>query len=679
MAHEFEVKQSLDDSLRTRLAVTWVLGTFLACSVLGRSAAIQLFKNPRLEAMANRQYHAKSLIKPNRGSILDRNGEPLAVSVEAYSLAANPTKIRQRWLIARLLAKSIHSSYARLMNKLSEPKEFVWIKRHLSEAELKNFKKLGVVDTEGDLVEGLWLVKESNRVYPHHQLAAHLLGNVNIDSEGLEGVELWQDERMRGKVVSVSAIKDALGRPTFIDAQAASQVQNGDSVTLTLDSVLQYEVEQELAAAVHRTGSRGGVVIVMDAVSGEILSLANEPVFDPNQKGISADRRRNRAITDGFEPGSILKPILLAGALTYGWRLTDEVWGERGAFILQKKKISEAEAREKYEWISLKKMIQVSSNIAAAKVALKLGSDRYLKTLISFGFGARTGLGFPGEIPGRLPGKKEWQPLSLANIGFGQGILVTAIQMARAYSAILNGGWLVEPTLLKMAGGPGKANSESKSEIELTFGAAHQIISRRVGYQVIEAMESVTQEGGTGLKAALPGYRVAGKTGTAQEIDPITKKYSHDKYISSFVGFPVDTGMKIVVFTSLNEPRVGYYASETAAPLFREVLNSVVRHYSIPGHIPARMEPKTLGVVESRTQAAPEFVTLPGLVRSPGEIDKWIMPSLIGLTQREAIQILQGHSFHLEMLGLGVLSSQVPVAGRKLGETDRVRLFFSEP
>jgi cell division protein FtsI/penicillin-binding protein 2 len=200
----------------------------MACSVLGRSAYIQLFKNTRLEAMASRQYHAKSLIKPIRGSILDRNGEALAVSVEAYSLAANPTKIRQRWLIARLLAKSIHSSYSRLMSKLSEPKEFVWIKRHLSSSELKNFKKLGVVDTDGDLVDGLWLVKENNRVYPHHQLAAHILGNVNIDSEGLEGVELWQDEKMRGKVVSVSAVKDALGRPTFIDAQAASQVQNGD-------------------------------------------------------------------------------------------------------------------------------------------------------------------------------------------------------------------------------------------------------------------------------------------------------------------------------------------------------------------------------------------------------------------------------------------------------------------
>ncbi|MEO5970528.1 MAG: peptidoglycan synthetase, partial [Bdellovibrionia bacterium] len=190
MVPEFGVKQSLDDSLRTRLAITLFVGMFLACSVLGRSAYIQLFKNIRLEAIANRQYHAKSLIKPNRGSILDRNGEPLAVSVEAYSLAANPTKIRQRWLIARLLAKSIHSSYSRLMNKLSEPKEFVWIKRHLSDAELKNFKKLGVVDTEGVLVDGLWLVKESNRVYPHHQLAAHILGNVNIDSEGLEGVEL---------------------------------------------------------------------------------------------------------------------------------------------------------------------------------------------------------------------------------------------------------------------------------------------------------------------------------------------------------------------------------------------------------------------------------------------------------------------------------------------------------
>ncbi len=696
---------------------------------------------------------------------MDRNGEPLAVSVDSYSLAANPTKIRQRWLIARLLSKSIHTSYSHLMNKLSEPKEFVWIKRHLSSVELKNFKKLGVVDTEGDLVDGLWLVKESSRVYPHHQLAAHILGSVNIDSEGLEGVELWQNEKMRGKVISVSAIKDALGRPTFIDADAlaASSLQNGDSVTLTLDSVLQYEVEQELASALHRTGARTGVVIVMDAVTGEILSLANGPTFDPNLKGISPDRRRNRAITDGFEPGSILKPVLLAGALSHGWRLSDEVWGERGSFILQKHKISEAEAHEKYEWISLKKMIQVSSNIAAAKVSLKLGTDRYLKALQSFGFGTKTGLGYPGEISGKLPNKKDWQPLTLANIGFGQGILVTPIQMARAYSAILNGGWLVEPTLLRSgtskvgrgkfgmgragleSGHAGSAHGEAgslevghlegKSEIELTFGAPHQIISRRIGAQVIEALESVTQEGGTGKKANLPGYRIAGKTGTAQEIDPVTKKYSHDKYVSSFVGFPLDTDHKIVIYTSLSEPRGGYYASETAVPLFREVLNSVVHRYSIPatirdgglagapggaaggsvgnsgrnlagslggpagslGKAESAVSPSS-GGTESITrdqvkssQSSPSFpgppgapslenhMTLPWLTKSPDAANKWLMPSLVGLTPREAIQILQGHSFRLEMRGVGIIASQVPAAGKKLGEKDTIRLVFAEP
>jgi cell division protein FtsI (penicillin-binding protein 3) len=683
-----------EESLRTRLIITLSVGAAMAFLVLGRSAYIQLFKNDRLEAIAKRQYQTKSLIKPNRGSILDRNGEPLAVSVEAYSLAANPTKIRQRWTIARLLAKSIHSSYIRLMNKLSEPKEFVWIKRHLSEAELKSFKKLGVVDTDGDLADGLWLVKESNRVYPRHCLAAHILGNVNVDSEGLEGVELWQEEKLRGRVASVSAIKDALGRPTLIDAQAANQLQDGESVTLTLDSVLQYEVEQELSNAIRRTGAHAGVVIVMDAVTGEILALANEPAFDPNQKGVPPERRRNRALTDGFEPGSILKPILLAGALSHGWRLSDEVWGEKGSFIIQKHKISEAEAHEKYEWISLKKIIQVSSNIGAAKLALKLGADRYLKTLISFGFGAKTGIGFPGEISGRIPPKKEMQPLTLANIGFGQGLLVTPLQVARAYAAILNGGWLVEPSLIKTK----PSEFKTKSEIELTFGALRQIMSRRIGAQVIEALESVTHEGGTGIKAGLVGYRVAGKTGTAQEIDSVTHKYSHDKYTSSFVGFPVDTERKIVVLASINEPHGVYYASETAAPLFREVLGSVVRHYSIPASFPDKSVPEMQknGVILSNfkeetlrvsdrmklSQSAPGFgegTRLPELPKTADEEGKWVMPSLVGLTQRESIQILHGHGFHLEMKGLGVVSTQRPLAGKKLGEKDTVRLFFSEP
>ena len=248
----------------------------------------------------------------------------------------------------------------------------------------------------------------------------------------------------------------------------------------------------------------------------KILALANEPGFNPNSKLGSLDRRRNRAITDGFEPGSTLKAILLVSALSHGWKLTDELWGEKGSFVVQGHRISESEAHEKFEWLTLQEMIKVSSNVVAAKLALKVGSEFYQKTLRSFGFGTKTGVGFPGEMAGKLPPEKKWSPLSLANVGFGQGLLVTPLQMIRAYAALANGGWLVQPRIVLPAPG---ASVLSRT----------RILSPRIARDVIQALERVTEEGGTGRKAAVIGYRIAGKTGTAQMVDPATKKYSKEK------------------------------------------------------------------------------------------------------------------------------------------------------
>jgi cell division protein FtsI (penicillin-binding protein 3) len=643
-----------------------------AAAILIRAAYIQILSNPRLESMARRQYQTRALIRPRRGPILDRNGEPLAINVETNSLAANPSKIRNRKTIARLLARSTDLPYSKILQKLSDKKEFVWIKRHLSDLELKRFKKWRVMDSDGDMVNGLWLVKESERAYPHGQLAAHILGDVNVDSEGLEGVELWMNERLRGKVVSVSAIKDALGRPTFIDAVAAKNVQDGEPVTLTIDASLQFEVEQELRNAVQRTSAKSGTVVVMNASNGEILAMANEPSFNPNDKGNPPDRRRNRAVTDGFEPGSTLKAVLAVSALSNGWKLSDQVWGERGSFTVQNHKISEAEAKEKFEWVSLKKMLQVSSNVAAAKIALKVGPDRYLKTIRNLGIGARSGLGFPGEIGGRIPARKEWSPLTVANIGFGQGILVTPLQMTRAYAAILNGGLLIQPSLLKKTG----ASTESTP----------RVFSSKVSQDVVEALEAVTLEGGTGVKASLPGYRVAGKTGTAQMVDPATGRYSKDKYISSFIGFAVGVEPKVVIFTSLVEPHGVYYASETAAPLFKEVLNSVANRCSLPIQVsPTKIAADHLYKDQVKiTQAAwvnPIDVNfkLEKQTGSTGNSSSWVMPSLKGLTPRETLRILRGHRFQVEVNGTGVVSNQIPEAGRNVAEGDTIRLILTEP
>lgn len=306
--------------------------------------------------MARKQFQSKVLIRPRRGAIVDRNGEPLAINIETSSLAANPSKVDNPKALAKLLHKATEVPYKKIVQRLSGNNEFVWIKRHLTENELHRLKKWRLIGADGDLIPGLMQVKESKRVYPHGELAAHVLGSSNIDSEGVEGIELWQDEKMRGKVLSVSAIKDAMGRPTFIDSVSAKSVQDhrdGQPVTLTIDASLQYAVEQELKNTVTKHSARGGSVIVMNAVNGEILAMANQPAFNPNDKNVAPDRRRNRALTDGYEPGSTLKAVLMASALSNNWKPSDQVWGEMGQGLkIQGRKISEAEAHEKYGWLT---------------------------------------------------------------------------------------------------------------------------------------------------------------------------------------------------------------------------------------------------------------------------------------------------------------------------------------
>jgi cell division protein FtsI (penicillin-binding protein 3) len=486
----------------------------------------------------------------------------------------------------------------------------------------------------------------------------------------------------------VSAVRDALGRPAFLDAVAATGgKKDGQTVRLTIDGSLQFAVEQELKAAVQKARAQGGSVIVMNAVNGEILAMANEPSFNPNRKGAPPSQRRNRVVTDGFEPGSTMKALLLAAALKNGGKLGDAVYGERGDFKVQGRRISEAESHERFEWISLKKMLQVSSNIGAAKLALKLGTEKYQQALRDFGIGSRSGMGFPGEIAGMMPANKRWQPLTLANVGFGHGLLVTPIQMARAYAAFFNGGWLVQPTLVK-------------TSIEgFSPQPPKRIFSQAVADDVVEALLAVTGEGGTGRKAALEGYRVAGKTGTAQKVDPKTGRYSKSSYISSFIGSAVEVEPRLVIFASVDEPRGSIYASETAAPLFRAVLNAAAARFSIPAQAePARVLASgregaapagAKGVISDRLRTSLAKVMLPPDPAVPAKLEwqgatedgamKWKMPSLVGLTPREAMAMLQGRKFQVQASGTGVIRSHHPDEGKVIQDGGTLRLQLGEP
>lgn len=669
------------DTFLIRLRILMGVCLVMALVILGRAFQFQIIGDQRLARLSKQQFQSRVLIQPTRGLIVDRNGENLAGSLEIQSLAADPKKIENPDKHIWGLSKALGLPYGEVAKKLKSNRDFVWIKRHLPADAKEQMKRFNVLSKTGSLPEGLWLVRESERVYPHNEVGAHIIGDVNVDMEGIEGVELWYNEHMRGKMGAVNAIRDALGRPAFVEGGSEKKVEDGKPVQLTIDIALQFAVERALKAAVEKHKADGGSVIVMDADTGEILAMANNPTLNAQRAGpLSA--RRNRAITDGLEPGSTMKPILMAAALEKGWTTKKLIWAEEGRYKIQGRWITEAESHEKFKWLNLKQMIQVSSNVGAAKVALDVGPALWSKTLKKFGFGAKTGTGFPGEISGIVPGAEKMKPLTLATMGFGQGMLVTPIQMARAYAVFANGGLLVEPTLIKQP----ESNSRR---------APVQILNSKIVEGVRDALLMTTVPPGTATAAAVPGFEIAGKTGTAQVVDPRTRKYSASHYVASFAGFAVGIEPRIVIYTLIDHPRGVYYASETAAPLFKEIFLATIHRLGIDSmtmttakSVPARQG--TVSAVErlaSLPAPAPVLESVPPpavtAATEPDDAGKpiaplWKMPSFVGLSAREVLDTLKGRNFHVQMRGFGLARAQRPAAGSTIKEGETLWIEFSE-
>lgn len=658
-------------SIRIRLSLVIGLFGLISVGMLGRSTYIQIWGDPKLENLARKQFQSRVMMNPRRGLIMDRTGEPLAINLETSSLAGSPAKILKSSSTLHLLARTLGVSPQALKKSLNPKKSFAWFERHASEERMDRFKKNGIITPAGEMPEGLWLVKEMKRVYPHGDLASSLLGGVNIDTAGIEGVELWKNSILRGKSASFDAYKDALGRPALIQASEQNKIKDGENVELSIDASLQFSVEEALLGAMEKTRSQSGLVIVMDSTNGEILALAQSTAG--GSKGV----KKVMAVTDGYEPGSTMKPLLLASAVNKGIvKTTDSMFGHYGKFTLQNRTINEAEAHEKYGFISLRKMVEVSSNIVAAELALKLGADRFLTSLKELGFGAKTGTQLPGEIGGWVPSPaqaKTIRPLTLATMGFGQSILVTPMQMLRGYAALSNGGFLVEPTLLKR-----KENEVVKKV---------QIFKKETVQDVTDAMLLVTEgEKGTGKKAHIDGYRVAGKTGTAQAVDPKTKRYSTSRHVASFIGFPTGVKQPVTILVVFDHPKgPAYFGGETAAPVFAQVLKSTTNRFSIPStekmEVPTQLtqeKPEKQQVEMTASSAEPMTISQTTAGIKELNLDHPIMPSVIGLTPQEAIRALKPFSPSIQVHGFGVIRRQSPDSGSTLVPGIKVGLYLEE-
>ncbi len=640
-----------------------------------RALHFQVFQDDRLLTLAKKQFQGRVLIRPRRGMIVDRNLEPLAISVEVQSLAANPKKIELSKISIKKLSKYLGVRQKKIKKLLKKNRSFVWIQRQISGKKIQLISNSGIVQPNGQLRKGFWLVKESKRIYPNGYVAGQILGQTNIDLVGVDGLEYQYNEYLKGKITSMKAIRDGLRRPTFIDAGEVKHIEDGKVLRLTLDAALQFEVERILSEYVKKTRSKSGSVLIMDSLSGEIFVMANVPFFDPNKKSGNINFRRNRLLTDGYEPGSTLKPILVASVLESGKKINDIIWGGMGRTKIQGHWISEAETKEKFGWMSYEKLIQVSSNVGAAHLALNHGQKKYLKTLRRLGFGKKTNIEFPGEISGWLPRKKILSQITLANIGFGQGIMATRIQMARVYASFLNGGWLVEPTLIVGE----KIQQKNPTRIWSTHTAQ----------SIVQALRKVTQKGGTGTAAVLSGFEVAGKTGTAQTVDPKTKTYSRSRYISSFIGFPLNVDPKIVILATLDYPKGNYYASKTTAPLFKAVLEAAVNRFGMQAkpalvqiekdHIRGTSAMRNLKAFLKASSSDVSLAKRQFEIYQSGNSSSrtWKMPSLIGLTPREVARALKGFNFDLKIKGFGMVKKQTPKSGKKVSEGTSIMVELS--
>lgn len=543
-----------------------------------RLAQVQILMADRLREIALRQQIATLTLEPHRGRIFDRRGRPLAVNVETTSIYAVPSLIRDARAFAGRIAPAVGVSTAEIERRLAGGgKYFAWVARKVTPEVVARVNSLELGDQIGVLTE-------DRRVYPNGSLAAHVLGFVGIDNQGLGGVELAYDEVIRGRAGRAVAERDGVGR-VLVDTRRVVEIpQNGADLVLTIDQVVQHIAERELDTALQQTRAANGLVIVMDPTSGEILALAVRPVFDPNAGGRARPERwLNRALAATYEPGSTFKIFTAAAALDSGKVSADDQFMCSTSLRVPGNHIIRNAERVRPGWQTVSDAVKNSCNVAIAQIATKLGKETFDRYIRSFGFGRLSGVDLPGEVQGIVPPTSAWLGPGLQTISFGQGIGVTALQLLTATTAFANDGTPVRPHVLR-------AVRDSEGRVVKAVGAEplEQAVSAQTAGAVLQMMTRVVAEG-TGTQAAIAGYLVAGKTGTAQKPSP-SGGYAPGRYIASFLGIvPADTP-KLAVLVILDEPRGVYYGGAVAAPVFREVASQTLWYLRIP---PAKRLPST--------------------------------------------------------------------------------------
>ncbi len=547
-------------SANRRIRLLAVLFALLLGAALVRSFWIQAVMGAEYAAMAVRQHRETVAVPAPRGTILDRNHEPLAIGEQAITVFANPRQINRpnevTLAVARTLRLEPESIYPLLTDR---SKGFVYLARKVDPLAAAKLEKLDF--------PGLGFYPEELRTYPQSRVASQVLGYAGIDNKGLEGLERSLEGKLSGRPGNRTVVKDGQGR--VLDVVSTRAEQPGKNVQLTLDHQIQANAEDVLAETVRRYNAKTATAIVMDPYTGAVLAMAVAPGYNANRFPTTrADWRRNRAVTDTYEPGSTFKLVTVTAALQEGLVSPGTTFRLPPTLRVADRVIRESHTRGTQR-MSVRQVVEYSSNIGTITIAQRLGSGRLASWIDRFGFGSSTGIDFPGESSGFALPLDEWSGSTIGTVPIGHGIAVTPIQMARAYAAIANGGRLVEPYLVERVGG-----------VEVERSRGRRIVSRDVSRQMLSMLRGVVLEG-TGTEAAIPGYTVAGKTGTAAKIES-NGRYSTSRYVASFVGLVPATTPRLVIMVMVDEPRSSIWGGTVAAPAFKEIARFNMQHLEVP-------------------------------------------------------------------------------------------------
>lgn len=543
--------------------------------VLFRLATLQVLQAAELTVKADRQHQKTVSLEGVRGTIVDRHGKMLAMNLEVPSVFGVPTALDSPAKTARSLSPVLHVRADELERKLRQDRGFVWLARKLDPEQGRRLERMPM--------EGIGIVLEGRRFYPKGPLLSHVLGFAGMDGEGLEGIERRYESHLHGEKRVTVLQRDALGRTVFPKKMSNEQSPApGHQLVLTIDEVIQYIVEKELEEAVARAEAKSGTMIVLDPSTGALLASAVSPRFDPNAvSALRPDRWRNRALTDAYEPGSTMKAVLAAAAIEERVMKPDTlVFGEQGRMAIGNTMIHD---HEKLGWLSFAQVIQKSSNVGAAKAGMALGEQRFYRYLQSFGFGERTEIDLPGEAAGLLKHPREWGGRTLASISMGQEIGVTPMQMVSAVAAIANGGVLMRPYVVSEI-----RDAQGQTLKEVQPYVKRRVISPETARTVTTILEGVVTDG-TGGKAAIAGFRVAGKTGTAQKIDSRTGRYSASQFVSSFVGYVPANNPRLAMIVVIDEPQGESWGGTVAAPVFNRVGEQVLNYLGVSSDVPVKL------------------------------------------------------------------------------------------